>query len=136
LIHFDMGKTEEAERASQEAITLSPNLTEALYQNAQYNAQLRNTKKSIENLEKAIKVDKLYCLKANKDEMFNPIRNEVNRLFGICGDGSRFHPYNQLVTDHFWESEMAGSKEEMGYKQRIHWRSIRCHTLTRKQGSV
>jgi len=40
LIHHDMGKTEEAEKASSEAITLSPNLTEALYQNAQYNAQL------------------------------------------------------------------------------------------------
>ncbi len=81
LIHYDMGKSEEAEKASYEAITLSPNFTEALYQNAQYNAQLLNTSKSIENLEKAIRLDKLYCLKANKDEMFNPIRDAVNRLF-------------------------------------------------------
>lgn len=81
LIHCDMGNTEEAEKSSHEAITLSPSLTEALYQNAQYNAQLRNTSKSIENLEKAIRLDKLYCLKANKDEMFDPIRDAVNRLF-------------------------------------------------------
>lgn len=56
-------------------------MTEALYQNAQYNAQLRNSIKSIGNLEKAIRLDKLYCLKANKDEMFNPIREAVNCLF-------------------------------------------------------
>ena len=81
LIHFDMGNTEEAEKASYESISLSPNFTEALYQNAQYNAQLLNTGKSIANLEKAIRSDKLYCLKANKDELFDPIRKNVNKLF-------------------------------------------------------
>jgi len=81
LIHFDMGNIDEAEKASYEAMSLSPNFTEALYQNAQYNAQLLNTDKSIANLEKAIRYDKLYCLKANKDEMFDPIRERVNRLF-------------------------------------------------------
>jgi len=81
LIHFDMGNTVEAEEASFEAISLSPNFTEALYQNAQYNAQLLNIDKSIANLEKAIRSDKLYCLKANKDPMFDPIRERVNRLF-------------------------------------------------------
>ena len=64
LIHFDMGNTEEAEKASYEAISLFPNFTEALYQNAQYNAQLLNTDKSIANLKKVIRSDKLYCLKA------------------------------------------------------------------------
>lgn len=81
LIHFDMGNTVEAEEASFEAINLSPNFTEALYQNAQYNAQLLNIDKSIATLEKAIRSDKLYCLKANKDPMFDPIRERVNRLF-------------------------------------------------------
>jgi tetratricopeptide (TPR) repeat protein len=81
LIHFDMGNTEEAEKASVEAINLSPNFTEALYQNAQYNAQLLNNNKSIAHLEKAIRADKLYCLKANKDKLFDPIRNSVNSLF-------------------------------------------------------
>lgn len=81
LIHFDMGNTEEAEKASYEAISLSPDFTEALYQNAQYNAQLLNSIKSIASLEKAIRSDKLYCLKANKDELFDPIRESVNKLF-------------------------------------------------------
>lgn len=81
LIHFDMDNTEEAEKSSHEAVSLSPNFSEALYQNAQYNAQLLNTSKSIANLEKAIRSDKLYCLKANKDKLFDPIRESVNRLF-------------------------------------------------------
>ncbi len=81
LIYLDMDNTEEAEKASSEAIGLSPDFTEALYQNAQYNAQLQNTNKSIANLERAIRSDKLYCLKANKDKMFDPIRKNVNGLF-------------------------------------------------------
>jgi len=81
LIHYDMGNTQEAEKASYEAITLSPNFTEAFYQNAQYNAQLKKKDNSLSYLEKAIKIDKLYCLKANTDQMFDPIRKEVNILF-------------------------------------------------------
>jgi len=81
LIHFDMGNAEEAERVSSEAVELSPDFAEALYQNAQYNAQLSNVKKSVVNLEKAIRSDRLYCLKADKDELFDPIRSEVDALF-------------------------------------------------------
>jgi len=81
LIHFDMGNNNDAEKSSAEAIRLSPKFTEAIYQNAQYNAQLLNIDKSMANLEKAIKSDKLYCLKANKDKMFDPIRESVNKLF-------------------------------------------------------
>ena len=97
LIHFDMGNTEEAEKASYEAISLSPNFTEALYQNAQHNAQLLNTDKSIANLEKAIRHDKLYCLKANKDEMFDPIRERVNRLFEKLRDEEKKKSQNSFT---------------------------------------
>lgn len=89
LIKFDLGETKEAEKYTAEAIILSPNFSEALYQNAQYNAQIQNSDKSITNLEKAIKIDKIYCFKANKDAMFDPIRESVNRLFGKLRDEER-----------------------------------------------
>lgn len=81
LIKRDQNKIEDAERFTTEAIELSPDFAEALYQNAQLNAQLKNAEKCIYNLEKAISIDRNYCLKANSDEMFNPVRNEVNALF-------------------------------------------------------
>ena len=81
VIMRDYGQIEEAEKCTAEAVELSPDFADAFYQNAQYNAQLRNVQKSIANLAKAIKIDKNYCLKADKDEMFDPIKSEVNKLF-------------------------------------------------------
>lgn len=81
LIYYDAGNVAEAEKASYEAVRLSPGFSEALYQNAQYNAQLSNVIKSTSNLEKAVRLDKLYCLKASADTFFDPIRGSVNDLF-------------------------------------------------------
>lgn len=81
LIMRDYERIEEAEKCTAEAVELSPGFAEALYQNAQYNARLKDVQKSLANLVKAIKLDKNYCLKADKDEMFDPIRSEVNKLF-------------------------------------------------------
>jgi len=81
LINFDLGEIEKAEEYTQEAIALSPDFLEAYYQNAQYNAKLKNHEKSITQLENIIKQNKLYCLKANKDPLFEPIREYVNKLF-------------------------------------------------------
>jgi len=81
LIKRDENKLEDAERLTAEAIELSPDFAEAFYQNAQYNAQLKNSHKCISNLEKAIKIDKNYCIKADHDEMFNTVRDEVNYSF-------------------------------------------------------
>jgi len=103
LIHFDMGNTEQAEKSTDEAISLSPTFSEALYQNAQYNAQLQNANKSIQNLEKAIRSDKIYCLKANNDEMFDPIRDRVTNLFEKLRDEEKTKSQDfflQLVTKH------------------------------------
>lgn len=80
LIKFDFGEVDDAEKWTEEAIHLSPDLIEAFYENAQYNAQLDNAGKSIANLEIAIKQDKYYCLKSQNDPLFNPIRERVNRL--------------------------------------------------------
>ena len=81
LIKHDLNFIEEAEKFTAEAVELSPDFAEALYQNAQYNAQLNNVQKSISNIEKAIKLDKNYCIKVDNVPMFAPIRNEVNNLF-------------------------------------------------------
>ena len=60
---------------------LTPEFSESLYQNAQYDAQKGNAQKSIDRLETAVKLDKFYYLKANSDEAFNPVRMEVNNFF-------------------------------------------------------
>jgi len=81
LIKLDFGLIEEAEQCTAEAIEFAPDFAEALYQNAQYNSQLENIAQSLKSLEKAIKLDKNYCIKADNDNMFDPIRAEVNKLF-------------------------------------------------------
>ncbi|MBC8550934.1 MAG: hypothetical protein H8D23_14915, partial [Candidatus Brocadiales bacterium] len=63
LIKRDFGLIEEAENCTHEAIALSPGLTEAMYQNAQYNALLNRPENAIPLLKKAIKEDIVYCLK-------------------------------------------------------------------------
>lgn len=103
LIKFDFGEVKDAEKFTTEAIGLSPDFAEALYQNAQYNAQLMNIDKSISNLEKAIKKDKYYCLKAHKDPLFDPIRAQVNQLFEkLRGDEKEktLKSYDSLSTKH------------------------------------
>lgn len=81
LILYDNGQIVDAEKYTEEAIELSPDFAEALYQNAQYNAQLKKIEKSITNLEKAIKLDKNYGIKADNDKIIDPIREDVNKLF-------------------------------------------------------
>lgn len=81
IIKRDMNEIEEAEKLTAEAIQLSPGFVEALYQNAQYNGKLKRVDKCIRSLTAAIKADKMYCLKADKDEMFDPVRSHVNMLF-------------------------------------------------------
>ena len=70
LILFDFGQIKEAEQFSQEAIDSSSNFIEAYYQNAQYNAILKNSEKSIHQLDIAVSNDIGYCLKANNDPSF------------------------------------------------------------------
>lgn len=80
LILFDLGKTKEAEQTTDEAILIYPNMLEAYYQNSQYNAQLGNTRKSLHHLEYVIKQQAAYCLKADKDNLLDPIRSELLEL--------------------------------------------------------
>ena len=88
LIKRDLNLFEEAEKKTAEGIALTPDFAELLYQNAQYNSQLNNVEKSIYNLGKAIKIDKNYCIKADNDKMFDPIKNAVDSFFMNLRDTS------------------------------------------------
>lgn len=78
IIMLDLNKVEEAERATQEAITLSPDLREAYYQNAQYNALLGNTELSFKSLIHCVKYDINYLLKYDNDPLFEKCKAELN----------------------------------------------------------
>lgn len=80
LIRYNSNLIEEAEKLTAEAVDLSPDFAEALYQNAQYNARLKNIQKSVSNLEKAIRSDRNYCLKAAHEPCFDSVRSEINHL--------------------------------------------------------
>ncbi|EMS77542.1 tetratricopeptide repeat protein [Desulfotignum phosphitoxidans] len=81
LIMRDFGKLEEAEKCTNEAIKISPNISEAFYQNAQYNALLNRPEKAIKMLEIAITNDVNYCEKCHNDPTFDNIRSNVFGLF-------------------------------------------------------
>ncbi|MFA7131989.1 MAG: hypothetical protein WC108_01675 [Bacteroidales bacterium] len=101
LIKFDIGDTIEAEKCSEEAIKISPDFTEAYYQNAQYNAQLHNYEKSILYLKHVITIQPLYCLKANNDPLFDSIRMYVNYMFNnhrISEGNKAKEKYGELLT--------------------------------------
>ncbi|MFQ5687438.1 MAG: hypothetical protein ACE5GV_12355 [Candidatus Scalindua sp.] len=81
LIKRDFGLIEEAEECTNEAIKLSPDFTEAMYQNAQYNALLNRPEKAVLLLKKAIKEDVIYCLKINGEPDFNGIKPDIIKLY-------------------------------------------------------
>lgn len=101
IIMFDLGDTHEAEKCTDEAINLSPDFIEAYYQNAQYNAQLKNIEKSLIYLKHVITEQPLYCLKVNSDPLFDPIRKDVNDLMNKLrvseGDNAGLF-YNALIS--------------------------------------
>ncbi|MBC8550561.1 MAG: hypothetical protein H8D23_13020 [Candidatus Brocadiales bacterium] len=81
LIKRDFGLIEEAENCTNEAIYLSPGFTEAMYQNAQYNALLKRPEDAIPLLKKAIKEDIVYCLKILWEQDFKQISSEIAQLY-------------------------------------------------------
>ncbi|MCP4254453.1 MAG: hypothetical protein GY775_13810 [Candidatus Scalindua sp.] len=81
LINRDFGLIEEAEKCTSDAIDLSPGLTEAMYQNAQYNAILNRPEKAIPMLKKVIREDIVYCLKISCEQDFKQISSGIAELF-------------------------------------------------------
>jgi tetratricopeptide (TPR) repeat protein len=81
LVLRNLNRLEEAEEFSKQAVDLSPGLTEALYQNAQYSALLKKTDTAISLLKKIIRVDILYCLKIANERDFDGIRSHITKIF-------------------------------------------------------
>ncbi|GJQ59981.1 MAG: hypothetical protein D8M57_14100 [Candidatus Scalindua sp. AMX11] len=81
LIKRDFGKIEEAESCTREAMNICSNFTEAMYQNAQYNALLNKPDIVIPLLRKVIKSDIIYCLKIHGEQDFEGIRADIGKLF-------------------------------------------------------
>lgn len=80
-IKCNLKQIEKAEKFTTEAIELTPDFAEALYQNAQYNALLNNIENSLDSLKRAVEIDAKYCLKTNSDHFFKKMRTDVDRLF-------------------------------------------------------
>lgn len=81
LVKRDYGLIEEAEELTSQAVNTKPNLAEATYQNAQYNALLNKQDKAIPLLKKVIDSDIVYCLKINNEQDFDGMRSQINKLF-------------------------------------------------------
>jgi hypothetical protein len=81
LVKRDYGLIEEAEKLTKKAIKTLPNFSEAMYQNALYNALLNKPDKAIPLLRQAIDNDVVYCLKINNEPEFDGIRSEITKLF-------------------------------------------------------
>ena len=68
---------QKAYEATLKAVELSPELSEAHYQCAQYCAKVGKYDEAIEHLDKAIKKDRNYCLKADSEKDFNVMRKQL-----------------------------------------------------------
>ena len=75
------------ENVQASAIELSPGFTEAMYQNALYNALLNRPEKAIPLLKRVIKEDIVYCLKICGEQDFKRISSEIAEL--LLGDRKR-----------------------------------------------
>ena len=99
LIKRDFGLIEEAEECTSEAIKLSPDFVEAMYQNAQYNALLNRTEKAVPLLKKAIKEDIIYCLKISGELDFDEIKPEIIKLYGEIRDEEKAEVKEKLEAE-------------------------------------
>lgn len=80
LVLRNLDRIDEAEKFSKQAVDLSPDLTEALYQNAQYSALLKNTDTALSSLKAIIRIDILYCLKITNERDFDGIKPQITKI--------------------------------------------------------
>ncbi len=86
LIKRDYGLIEEAEKLTKKALKTLSNFSEAMYQNALYNAILNKPDKAIPLLRQVIDNDVAYCLKINNEPEFDGIRPQINKLLEEARD--------------------------------------------------
>ena len=66
--------------ALQSAVDLSPDYNEAIYDLAQYSAQIRDMETCISSLRKAIETDSFYYYLAKEERNFEPLLSDVQSL--------------------------------------------------------
>ncbi len=81
LIVRDLNHIEDAAAFTKQAVEFTPTFTEAIYQNAQYNALLGKPDKAIPLLKEVIRDDIIYCLKINNELAFDGIRPHIAKIF-------------------------------------------------------
>jgi len=83
LTYLDLGKIEEAEKATEQAIKDYKHLGIIYYQNAQYNALLKNKRKSFDRLREAADFSVGFAIKADSDPLFDNVRADVNLFLSM-----------------------------------------------------
>lgn len=77
LSHYEIGNYQDAYIAASNAIQMNPKFSEAYYRRAQYCSKLGKYNEALNNLEKAIKADRGYCLKALAEKDFEPMSDKL-----------------------------------------------------------
>jgi tetratricopeptide (TPR) repeat protein len=86
LIQRDIGEIKKARESAHTAVKISPDLVEAQYHLAQYNALLNNSLDAISILKKIINQDVLYYIKAKNDNCFELIKDKLDKMFSVLND--------------------------------------------------
>jgi len=72
---------EEARNFAKESCEIYPQISEAYYHYAKFSALLGDSENTVSNLEKAVTMDRRYCIKAEIDKDFDAVRTKVIELY-------------------------------------------------------
>ncbi len=80
LVLRNLDRITEAEKFSKQAVDLSPDFAEALYQNAQYSALLKDSDTAVSLLKTIVRIDILYCLKITNEHDFDGLKPHIAKI--------------------------------------------------------
>jgi tetratricopeptide (TPR) repeat protein len=96
VINYIQGNFKQAYNATKEAIKLYPEFYEAYYDCARYCANLGRYDEAITHLSKAIKGDRYYCVKADSEKDFNPMKEQLHSLFKDMQKNARLRASQEI----------------------------------------
>jgi len=136
LVLRNLDRIDEAEKFSKHAADLSPDFTEALYQNAQYCALLKKTDTALTSLKAITRIDILHCLKIANERDFDGIKPQIAKILkeisapvheGIKNKLKKFdeklnrlnaiinniHKQDLIISDNQDTKQLQGDKQEL-----------------------
>jgi len=119
LIKYLQEDFQEAYKASLKAVELSPELSEAHYQCAQYCAKLGKQEEAIEHLDKAIAKDRNYCIKADSEKDFDLMKDRLQRFFKVKRNEAYRQAKKGIEISHksiLWVKKIA-KEHEIAYRE-------------------